>query len=237
MSRSASPRWIDGPASGVGVEVWTGRTDLPLVVLVHGGFWRPAWDRTHLHPLAEAFAAQGLSVALPEYRRVPGEPDTGRADLAAGLALAPTVAPHDGTVVLVGHSAGGHLALLAAATAPPPGLRRTVGLAAVADLALADLLDLGSGAVPAYLGGPATTRPDLDPARLPTPDTPVHLVVAGRDTDVPATVAASYAGGRRGVVVVTVEDADHMDLVDPASPSWPVVRDAVLSEAARGPSV
>ena len=41
----------------------------PLIVLIHGGFWRPAYDRTHLGPMGHALAAAGYMVAVPEYRR------------------------------------------------------------------------------------------------------------------------------------------------------------------------
>src|SRR5580658_4296430 len=42
----------------------------PLIVIIHGGFWRPDIDRAHLRPIADAIAAAGWTVALPEYARV-----------------------------------------------------------------------------------------------------------------------------------------------------------------------
>ena len=42
---------------------------VPLIVLVRGGFWRPAYDRRHLGPMADALAVAGYVVAVPEYRR------------------------------------------------------------------------------------------------------------------------------------------------------------------------
>ncbi len=41
-----------------------------LVVLLHGGFWKPEWDRRHTRPMARALADAGCTVATPEYRRV-----------------------------------------------------------------------------------------------------------------------------------------------------------------------
>lgn len=38
-----------------------------LVVFLHGGFWRAAYDRGHVGPLAEALSAAGLAVCVPEY--------------------------------------------------------------------------------------------------------------------------------------------------------------------------
>ena len=39
----------------------------PLIVLIHGGFWRPAYDRTHLGPMGHALAAAGYVVAVPDH--------------------------------------------------------------------------------------------------------------------------------------------------------------------------
>ena len=97
-----------------------GAAGVPLIVFLHGGFWRAAYDRKHARPLAEALAAAGLAVCVPEYRRVgqdgggwPGTFDDVRAaverlpDLVAGATAgrADAIRP-----VLAGHSAGGHLA-------------------------------------------------------------------------------------------------------------------------------
>ena len=125
----------------------------PLVLLVHGGFWRPDIDRTHTRPMAEAIAAAGWSVALPEYARVTGDPAPTLADLTAVLTQAPRLAGrHNGSVILIGHSAGGHLALWATAARRCPTLAGTVALAPVADLLLAHEMALGHGAVCALPG-------------------------------------------------------------------------------------
>ncbi|HNM97010.1 MAG TPA: alpha/beta hydrolase [Marmoricola sp.] len=42
----------------------------PLLFLIHGGFWKAAYDRLHTRPMAAALAARGWTVATPEYRRV-----------------------------------------------------------------------------------------------------------------------------------------------------------------------
>src|SRR3954471_6095065 len=87
----------------------------PLVVLIHGGFWRPAFDRAHTGPMAAALAQAGWTVAAIEYRRAPGHPDHAVEDVDRALNTLPAKLPrHDGRVLVVGHSAGGHLALWAA---------------------------------------------------------------------------------------------------------------------------
>ena len=125
-----------GPGPDDVAEVQLGGDDKPLIVLVHGGFWRPDYDRTHLRAMSHALAAEGWSAAAIEYRRIPGDPDASLNDVRVALRVVPVElrGRHDGRVVVVGHSAGGHLALWAASVAPAAGLAGTVALAPVADL-------------------------------------------------------------------------------------------------------
>ena len=60
---------------------------VPLIVLIHGGFWRPAYDRTHLGPMGHALAAAGYMVAVPEYRRA-GMAEEGWTGTFSDIALA-----------------------------------------------------------------------------------------------------------------------------------------------------
>jgi pimeloyl-ACP methyl ester carboxylesterase len=112
-----------------------------LVVLLHGGFWRNRYDRSHLRPLAVALADRGFTVALPEFRRLgdagggfPGTFD----DVLLALERLPGLvsgtwgsASLGPTTILVGHSAGAHLAIWSQAAVSPrrpvsgPGSTRT----------------------------------------------------------------------------------------------------------------
>jgi acetyl esterase/lipase len=98
----------------------------PLVLFLHGGFWRAAYDRAHTGPLATALAGAGFAVCAPEFRRTgqrgggwPGTFD----DVAAATDQLPAIVREvagAGVIsseppILAGHSAGGHLALWAAA--------------------------------------------------------------------------------------------------------------------------
>ncbi|UQA94500.1 alpha/beta hydrolase [Streptomyces halobius] len=159
----------------------------PLAVLLHGGFWRAAYDRRHLSPCAAELARHGLPVALAEYRRVGaggGAPRTFE-DVTAAIEAAraefhvkqfhvkhrPVTAPAAGDeraapggLVLVGHSAGGHLALLAAARPGTP-VTRVLAVSPVADLARAHELELSEGAVAELVdarGGDAVDAGDGD---------------------------------------------------------------------------
>jgi acetyl esterase/lipase len=228
-----------GASSDQVVDVWFAASpdadERPLVVLVHGGFWRPEYDRTHLRPMAVALRATGWDVAAIEYRRRPGLPDLAVGDVGSAIDAAPRLAAAGRAgrrssarrpVIAVGHSAGGHLALLVAATAAPSHLSATVALAPVADLALAHELDLDDGAVAAFCGSaPAEGGDlgDLDPAGLATPATPVVIVHGTEDTVVPLAVAESYVAGHPSTRLVAVPGTGHFAVIDPLSAAWPVV--------------
>src|SRR5690349_669582 len=75
MTRSSEPpdavlRYADHDDGLVDVHLGGRATSpRPLIVNVHGGFWREEYDRTHARPLANALAHEGFVVAMPEYRR------------------------------------------------------------------------------------------------------------------------------------------------------------------------
>lgn len=180
------------------------------IVLVHGGFWRPDYDRTHLRPLAAALADRGHPVLSVEYRRVPGDPDAAVADLLAALDAVPWPDP-----IVVGHSAGGHLALVLAGRR---GLR-CLALAPVADLRMAEALDLDAGAVRDFLGGPAHSRADLDPAVGGPAPAPAAVLHGDLDDLVPSSVSRSYADAT-GTRIVLLPGAGHFAVIDPESRAW-----------------
>ncbi|MFI1798275.1 alpha/beta hydrolase [Streptomyces sp. NPDC020379] len=183
------------------------------VTLLHGGFWREAYDRRHLAPLAAALAARGAEVALAEYRRVGGGggwPETFD-DVSTVLARDVPGGRH----VLVGHSAGGHLALWAASTAPGTVVR-VVAVAAVTDLGRARVLRLSCGAADELLGG--EDRPEADPVRLGRPPVPTVLVHGEADEEVPADFSRRYAAAVGGPVGLRLlPGAGHYAVVTPGA--------------------
>ena len=202
--------YLPAPGTGDGVPV----------VLVHGGYWRPEYDRTHLRPMAAACADAGHPTLLLGYSRVPGDPDAAVADLRRGVAAAGEALP-GGRPVLVGHSAGGHLALVLAAD-PGSRARGCLALAPVADLRDADRLDLDDGAVRDFLGVAAHHRSDLDPVRLPPPAIPVTVLHGDADTLVPPHLSEAYCRAT-GSRLVTLPGSAHFEVIDPLSTAWPVV--------------
>jgi acetyl esterase/lipase len=204
---------LSRPARPADAECYFGDPARPTVLLIHGGFWRPEYDLTHLRPMASALSGLGWPVCLIEYPRVPGRPDL----VTAGVATA--VSAFAGReIVLMGHSAGGHLALWAAGLNTGAVLRGVIGLASVADLGLARSLNLDDGAVRDFLG-PYDER-DYQPVY----DRPV-LIHGTDDTLVPISVSEAYQGRHELARLVRVPEAGHFALIDPISDAWPIVID------------
>ncbi len=214
-----------------------------LVVLVHGGFWRAEWDRTHTRPMAEALRAERYVVATPEYRRTgaPGDRTGGWPatlhDVRDAVAALPGLleglgVATGGPTALLGHSAGGHLVLWLAAEGA--AVDRVVALAPVGDLLDAEARDLDAGAVRALLGGSSTAHPEryaaADPARrlsVPGPGRPGIVVLHGTaDQQVPVA-NSDWAVAAAGVTLRRLEGVDHFRLVDPTDPAWAEVRAAL----------
>lgn len=207
----------------------------PLLLILHGGYWRPGYDRAHTGPMAQALACAGWTVAAAEYRRIPGNPDAMLEDVRMAFEVLPDAVPgHDGRVVAIGHSAGGHLALWAATALRPASLRGVLGLAPVANLELADRESLGDGAVRAFLGTSPERRPNLDPSQLETPEVAVEILHGLDDSVVPPRVSESYVETHPQSRLESIAGCGHFQLIDPLSTVWPQVLAALhrLSGAA-----
>ncbi|MFC4500873.1 MULTISPECIES: alpha/beta hydrolase [Streptomyces] len=235
----------------------------PLVVVLHGGAWRAPYDRRHITPFAGFLARHGFAVANVEYRRgaetgasgVAGRwPDTFD-DITAALDALPalvrkTLPQADARrTVLTGHSAGGHLALWAAArhllpadapwrTSGPAPLRGVVALAPIADFTVAEKLDVCGGAVRQLLGSDelfTERQPYADPALLLPTGIATTLVQGRTDLVVPEAVAEAYAdaAAKAGEVVglTLLEDVGHFPLIDPVADACAVVAEEIAQLA------
>jgi acetyl esterase/lipase len=201
-----------------------------LVAVVHGGFWRSRVDASSIAPLAAALAAAGHRVWNLEYPRVGeaggGWPGTADAVAAALDALVAEAAGR--AVAVVGHSAGGHLALWASRGRP---LAAVVALAPVCDLAAAHREGLGEGAVEELIGAPPEAAPtayrEASPGeRLPL-GVPALLVHGDADPRVPIAQSRAYAAAARAAGdacdLVELPGVDHMALIEPDGPAWAAI--------------
>lgn len=234
-------RYGEAPRQRLELTRAVGGDPTPVVVLVHGGFWRNAYDLDLMRPLVPSLVERGWAVANVEYRSLgdagggwPGTFD----DVGAAIDALRDVPGADlSRVVAVGHSAGGHLAAWAAArTRFDPGavgadpvvrLRAAVPLAGVLDLATAADDRLGGGAASTLLGGGPEAVPDVyagaSPIDLLPMGVPVVAVHGRADELVPfsqseAFVADARAAGDPAELVVV--PGGHFELIDPTSDAW-----------------
>ncbi len=229
----------------------------PVVLVVHGGFWRAKYDLEHIGHLCADLSGHGYATWSLEYRRVGhaggGWPGT-LEDVARGADFLRTLArswPLDlERVVALGHSAGGHLALWLAGRAclspggplhaPEPFLPGgVVALAGVVDLVRAQELRLGDGIVETFLGGTPAQVPEryrlASPAALAPLGVPQVLIHGTEDDTVPVSLSVEYQAHAAAlgdeVRLVTLPGAGHFELINPLAREWPQVVEAVRSLA------
>ncbi len=217
-----------------------GSTPAPVVCLFHGGFWRHPYGRDQMDAVARDLAGRGYAVWNAGYRRV-GEPGGGwpgtledafaAVDALAAFPQAAGVLDL-ARVALVGHSAGGHLALLAGQRNRPAGLtpasvvrpKAVAALAPVADLQEAHRLDSGRGAVAALLGGSPDQVPERYAAASPRARLPLgipQLLLHGDlDAALPLALSRDYAEADRAagdaITFHALAGQGHMAFLDPA---------------------
>jgi acetyl esterase/lipase len=203
----------------------------PVLIFLHGGFWRARFTLDHAGHMCAELARQGVATWNIEYRRVgdagggwPGTLD----DVLRGAGFIEELvrlhAIDPGRVVLAGHSAGGQLALWVAAQ-NKMRLRQVVSIAGVTDLRRAFDLHLGNGAVEQFLGGTPDELPGpygaASPIELLPIRTPQLLIHGTRDDVVPIELSERFCAASDNCELLRLEGADHFDGIDPRWPYRP----------------
>lgn len=220
------------PASGAGPH--------PVAVLVHGGYWRAGYRLDLMNAMAAHLSATGVAVWNLEYRRV-GSPGGGRPgtfdDVEAGFAMLPRLAGEYGLdlgrVAVIGHSAGGQLALWLLARmnrAPDPPVRPafTVALAPVSDLVEAHRRRLSRDAAAELLGARYADAPERYRAASPAALLPLggrYLIVHGSaDEAVPYDMSVGFHTAARAAgddcELLTLPGGGHFEPIDPDTAEW-----------------
>ena len=208
---------------------------LGTVVLIHGGYWKPMYDLHLEDPVAADLAGRGYLVWNVDYRAADAGWPATLTDVAAAYDHLPRSLFADRVdpqrIAVVGHSAGGHLALWLASRrgefAPPAGgprPRLAVGQAPVAALGAGAPQRLGGGAIVGLLGGTPEQVPDryalADPMALLPSGARTVLVHSAADDAVPISQSETYvAAARAAGDDCTLErvGGDHYAHLDPRS--------------------
>lgn len=195
----------------------------PLIVLLHGGCWLNEYDIQHSYALSTALAEAGYGVWSLEYRRTgdagggwPGTFD----DIRQGLAFSSSLQSYSldlDQVVIIGHSAGGHLALLAGAGFE--NVRGVIGLAAITDI---EEYSRGENSCQSaavdFMGGSYEMIPAAYEAANPV-NKPLHpnTVLLQGDAD---TIVPPGPANLPGATTRSFENAGHFDWIHPGTGAY-----------------
>ena len=205
----------------------------PVVAFIHGGCWLNQFNLDHVSAMSRALANQGYAVWTPEYRRVGdaggGWPGTFE-DIVRSIGVLSELVPGHSfdlhRVVLMGHSAGGHLALWLAAQNSLP-LRGVISLAGISDLKAYERLGNDCAAsLPDLLGGNSHEVPErwawANPIEMLPIDVPVSLIHGDRDAIVPVSQSESFAVAA-GCELQVVRGGGHFDMVSPHAKAFEII--------------
>jgi acetyl esterase/lipase len=214
----------------------------PVLLNIHGGYWRAKYDLAHTGHLCEALRTAGVATFNIEYRRV-GNDGGGWPGTFADIRSAYRFVQQGRSqfqldldrLVVMGHSAGGQLALCLAAH--EPSLRRVISLAGVVDLKKAFALHLSHDAVAEFLGGAPEVVPEhyreADPMELSISHARQWLIHGNEDDTVPSEFSRDYITQKKktgeSVELVEIPHAGHFDLIDPASNAFQSVKTTVIN--------
>ena len=204
-----------------------GATNADSVLVIHGGCWSNAYGVDHTLPMAAALFGMGLDVWAAEYRRVGDEGGGWPGSLEDIKSAIRYVTQNTGeSIVLVGHSAGGHLALKAAEDPDLP-ISGVVALAPITDL-VSYGGETGScqSMVPKFMGDDSyrpRTAYEAASVGIEAITVPTIVVIGDADPIVGTSQVESFSLGQ----LRTIPEAGHFDLIHPETPAFKVVKSTV----------
>ncbi len=217
----------------------------PVLLNIHGGFWRAKYDLAHTGHLCEALRTAGVATFNIEYRRV-GNTGGGWPGTFEDIRSAYRFVQQEHSrfhldldrVAVMGHSAGGQLSLCLAAHEPL--LRSAISLAGVIDLKKALVLHLSQDAVAEFLGGKPDAVPEhyreADPMEFSISKTRQWLLHGTEDDTVPPEFSRDYITQKKkageSVELQELPHAGHFDLIDPTAEAFKQVTSTVLRAVA-----
>jgi len=197
----------------------------PLAVVIHGGYWKATYNLIHTGHMCRALTEAGIATWNIEYRSV-GVPEgawpVAGEDVALAVEFVRELPVDQARVVLVGHSAGGQLALWAGKRAQLP----VVALAPVSDVR-ESVARTGPEGAPAQFMPPEHFA-EGSPLELLPLGVPQIVIHGTQDDGVPYAMSVRYVEAAGGEAqLVTLEDAGHFEPIDPLSREWPRTLEAI----------
>ncbi|MEC9060329.1 MAG: alpha/beta hydrolase, partial [Pseudomonadota bacterium] len=205
------------------VYTWHGRSSDnemyadKAIIFIHGGCWLNAYGYEHAKGMYKALAELGMGVYVPEYRRVgdegggwPGSLD----DVSQAINTALKRIEREGrytSIFIVGHSAGGHLALLAAQRLSSSSLnltrtnlKRVIGIGAITDIqTYARGHNSCQSATERFMNGTPEELPAKYQSATPNPELstmPITLLQGDADNIVPARHAELIGASKKIII-------------------------------------
>ncbi len=243
------------PSQFIDLRIPEGPGPYAIIMLIHGGFWRGEYDLSLMDPMAFDLTQRGFGTLNLEYRRT-GEAGGGWPgtflDIVEALNHVPKLAQDQALdlsrLTLLGHSAGGHLALWVAGQhnmSPASRLsspkltipiHRVISLAGVTDLLAMYQVLHGSSPVGELIG----LAPDEDPDRyrqaspialLPL-GVPQVLIHGTEDNRVPIEQSREYRRQAESlgdpVRLIELPGVDHFQIITPGTSAWDTVTSVLL---------
>ena len=229
------------------IYTWHGRSSTnekyadKALIFIHGGCWLNAYGYEHAKGMYHALAELGMGVYVTEYRRVgdegggwPGSLD----DVTQAISTALKRIENEGrytNIYIAGHSAGGHLALLAAQRLSSSSLnlsraniKRIIGLAAITDIqSYAMGHNSCQSATAKFMNGTPEDVPTAYQRATPSPthgSLPITLLQGDADSIVPARHAVLSGTNQK-----IIKNGGHFDWLHPESTSFDALLE-VISE-------